>query len=129
MLLPKWKFVNNSKNYSLVLSLAPKIKNLSKLEKKFSKIRNWTFSVRCYFIEKVQLVWNIFARIVSANSILFLTCHQAPSDLMCLTILVTLMTWIHFNLKSQHLICKKAQQFVLLKNYFFDLFTEVQIYS
>ena len=53
---------------------------------------------------------------------------QTPSNLICLTIFVILGPWHSFNLKLEQLICKKALKFVLLDNYFPDLFTEVQIW-
>ena len=49
-------------------------------------------------------------------------------NLIYLTISVNLKHLTHFNLKLEHLICKKALNFVLLDNDFPDLFTEVQIW-
>ena len=31
------------------------------------KSRNWTFPVECYFIQKLQFIWNILARIVDVK--------------------------------------------------------------
>ena len=86
----------NIKTCSLVLNLAPKFKIFSRLAKQLLKKRNWTFLVGCYFTEKLQFVWDILARIVFANSIFLVTYHQAPSNLISLTILLTLRGLIQF---------------------------------
>ena len=88
----------NFMNCSVVLSLAPKIKILSILAKILAKLK-LNFSRRCYFTEKLQFVINISARIVSAKSILLVTHHPSPSNLICLTILVTLRALIQFQPK------------------------------
>ena len=79
----------NFMSCSLGLNLAPEIKILSILAKILAKLK-LNFSRRCYFTEKLQFVINISARIVSAKSILLVTHHPSPSNLICLTILVTL---------------------------------------
>ena len=53
---------------------------------------------------------------------------QVPSNLIFLTILVTLRPLIQFNIKLKQLSCKKIQKITLLDNYFADLFSEVQIW-
>ena len=52
---------------------------------------------------------------------------ETPSNLISLTILVTLRPFTLFNLKLEQLSCKKVLKFALLGNYFSDLFTEVKI--
>ena len=52
---------------------------------------------------------------------------QIISKLTCLTIFVTLRIFTQFYSKIRATIYKKALKFVLLDNYFSDLFTEVQI--
>ena len=54
---------------------------------------------------------------------------QTPSDLIHLSTLTKLQGLSHsFNLKLEHLICKKVLKFDLLANCFSDLFTEVKIW-
>ena len=83
----------NFMSCSLGLNLAPEIKILSILAKILAKLK-LNFSRSCYFTEKLQFVINISARIVSAKSILLVTHHPSPSNLICLTILVTLRALI-----------------------------------
>ena len=49
------------------------------------------------------------------------------SNLVSLTVLLTLRPFTLFNLKLEQLSCKKALKIALLGNCFFDLFTEVEI--
>ena len=52
---------------------------------------------------------------------------QASSNVICLTILVTPRSLLQFQPKIQQS-CQKVLKFVLHYNYFFDLFTAVQIW-
>ena len=52
-----------------------------------------------------------------------------PPNLICLTIFVALRPFTQFNLKLDQLIFKNALKVILLHNYFYHLFTEVQIWS
>ena len=53
---------------------------------------------------------------------------QTHSNLISLTILVTVSSFTQFNLKLEQLSCKKVLKFALLGNCFSDLLTEVQIW-
>ena len=53
---------------------------------------------------------------------------QVPLNLICLTIVVSLMPLTQFNLELEQLICKNLIKFVLLDTYFSELLTDVQIW-
>ena len=52
---------------------------------------------------------------------------QSSSNLILWTNLVTMRFFTQFQLKLEQLSCKKVLNFILLDNYFADLFTEIQI--
>ena len=64
--------------------------------------------------------------IVSGNNFLIPTCPRFDS--LCKSKAFDTALIYSFNLKLEQLIFKKALKFVLLDNYFPDLFTEVQIW-
>ena len=75
IVLPKLKFVNTNK--------------------KLLKNRNWTFPVGCYFTEKLVCP-SYFGQDCLRKQYFPFTCHQAPLNFGCFTILVTLRTLIQF---------------------------------
>ena len=100
-------------------------KLLKKYKLKFSRTGLFPMKTRVCLINFVHdCLWKQFFASYSP---------QPPLNLILWTILVTmrLFTQFHFKIaklqKSCNLSCKKVLNFVLLDNYFTDLFTEVQI--
>ena len=72
-------------------------------------------SLRCFVN---YCLWKLF---FDSNS------PHTPSNLICLTLLVTLTPLHRFNLKLEQLSSKKDLRFALLGNSFSDIFTEIEI--
>ena len=103
------------------------MKTLSILVKLFLKTElNFSRSALIHTKAKVCLKYFVnyclWKQFLASNSL------QNSSNLICLTIFVTLNLWHSFNLRLQQIICKEALKFVLLDNNFPGVFSEAKVW-
>ena len=82
-------------------------KNDEKQELNLSRSALFHLETRVSLKYFVNYLWKEF---------LVLTSRQTPSNLIFLTIFVTLISFTHFNLKLEQVSCKKGLNFALLCN-------------
>ena len=121
------KNTKTSWNYCLVLSPPPKMKILSVVAKIFWKTEielcnSALFNMKTRVCLKYFVNHCLWKQFIDSNS------SFTTSSLIYLTIFVNLRPRHSFILKLEQLICKEVPKFVLLDNYFSDLFTNVQIW-
>ena len=109
-----------------MLSLSPN-RNFVSTSKKLLKNRNWTFPVVRHFTWKLESAANTLCMIVSKNNFLFLTCPWPFKFNLFGKIVPSLRPLTQFWATNRANNLKKALKFILLDNYFLDLFAEVQI--
>ena len=102
--------------------------NFVNTSKSLVENRNWTFSIVHYFTWKLNFFSNILSVIVSAKRFFPSILPEVLSNLISLTILVTLKYLTEFQRQIRVTNFWKVLQFALHDNYFFDLFIEVQIW-
>ena len=87
--------IKTSKNYSLVLSLPPKMKSFSILLKN-SWNRNWTFPVVCYFKWKLEFISNTLSMIVVSSSTFFSLTYWIVKLKVSLYTILACLLYTHF---------------------------------
>ena len=75
-----------------------------------------------------EIFSNIMSTIVSRNSFLLLNRLSLPSNLNCLTTLVTISYLIQFLPEIRAAVSQNSTKICVTFNYFSDLFTEVQMW-
>ena len=121
------QYLKTSSNYCLVLCSPPKNENFVSTSKNRLKTRNWTFPVVRSLTRKLEFVKNIFWVIVSRKISLLVTCPRLLQICLLNEFLNSHDFGHSFNVRLEQLICKNALKFVILNDYFSNLFTEVLI--